>query len=78
MNFYVLFVIFWFIFICTYFCFCIFHIDIVYECIVLRCIVKNKLTYLGRITPRWRAEIQRGRDEEGDIGARTKNLEDLE
>ena len=25
----------------------IFHIDIVYECIVLRCIVENKLTYLG-------------------------------
>ena len=24
----------------------IFHIDIVYECIVLRCIVENKLTYL--------------------------------
>ena len=23
-----------------------FHIDIVYECIVLRCIVNNKLTYL--------------------------------
>ena len=24
----------------------IFHIDIVYECIVLRCIVENKLTYI--------------------------------
>ena len=33
-------------FICNYFCFCIFHIDIVHECIVLRCIVKNKRTYL--------------------------------
>ena len=32
-------------FICTYFCFCIFHINIVSECIMLRCIVKNKHTY---------------------------------
>ena len=24
----------------------IFHIDIVYECIVFRCIVENKLTYI--------------------------------
>ena len=45
MNLYVLFAIFWFIF--TYFLF--FHIDIVYECIVLRCIVEiNLLTYSGR------------------------------
>ena len=29
-----------------HFIFIYFHIDIVYECIVLRCIVENKLTYL--------------------------------
>ena len=41
-NLYVLFAIFWFIFYFPLF----FHIDIVYECIVLCCIFENKLTYL--------------------------------
>ena len=45
MNLYVLFAIFWFIFYLHLFLFLFFHIDIVYECIVLRCIVKNILTY---------------------------------
>ena len=45
MNLYVLFAIVWFIFYLHLFLFLFFHIDIVYECIVLRCIVKNILTY---------------------------------
>ena len=44
MNLYVLFAIFWFIFFFSNYFY--FHIDIVYECIVLRCIVENKLNYL--------------------------------
>ena len=44
MNLNVLFTFFWFIFYLHLFLFLYFHIDIVYGCIVLRCIVKHKLT----------------------------------
>ena len=42
-NLYILFAIFWFMLLFSYF---VFHINIVYECIVLRCTVENKLTHL--------------------------------
>ena len=35
----------------------IFHINIVYECIVLRCTVDNKLTYLLTYLRQWKEDF---------------------